>query len=261
MVMSMPVHRSIIAIDIERSTSPARTNLIREELRHELYRLLGTAMQMADITDEHLDPLADRGDGVLALVHPADDVPTTRLLNPLVRTLVTLLADRNARLANAERRRRELRLRVAIHAGEVHYDGKGYFGEALDVAFRLLDAPRLKNCLRQAATPLVLVVSDDIYWSIVRHEYESIPGSAFEPLVRVKVAGRKYRGWVHVPVPVPAVAVPKHQAAVHVPVPGAALSAVYRALERRLAETEEPYDVEAGLAKLKEWISTGQTRV
>lgn len=50
-------------------------------------------------------------------------------------------------------------------------------------------------------TPLVLVVSEDIYWSIVQHEYDGIPGSAFEPLVRVTVAGRRRRGWVHVPAP------------------------------------------------------------
>lgn len=198
---SVPLHRSIIAVDIERSTSPARTNPIREELRCEIYRLLGTAMLTAGITDIHCDPLADRGDGVLALVHPADEVPKTLLLNPLVPVLVKLLADRNAGLDYAERFRRELRIRVVIHAGEVHRDSQGYFGEALDVAFRLLDAPRLKHCLRQVTAPLVLVVSEDIYWSIVRHEYEGIPGSAFEPLIRVMVSGRRRQGWVHVPSP------------------------------------------------------------
>jgi len=198
---SVPHHRSIVAIDIERSTSPSRTNPIRAELRHEVYRMLGTAMRTAGIADAHCDPLADRGDGVLALVHPVDDVPKTVLLNPLVPTLVTLLADRNASLAGPDRCRRELRLRAVIHAGEVHYDGKGYFGEALDVAFRLLDAPRVKDRLRQSVMPLVLVVSEDIYWSIVRHEYEGIPGHSFEPLVRVTVAGRRRQGWVHVPAP------------------------------------------------------------
>lgn len=201
MMRSVLLHRSIIAIDIERSTSPLRTNPIREELRHEAYRMLATAMRTAGIADGHCDPLVDRGDGVLALIHPVDEVPKTKLLNPLVPALVTLLADRNASLAHAERCRRELRLRAVIHAGEIHCDGKGYFGEALDVAFRLLDAPRVKGCLRQAATPLVLVVSEDIYWSIVRHEYEGIAGSTFEPLVRVTVAGRRRQGWVHVPVP------------------------------------------------------------
>ena len=198
---SIPRHRSIVALDIERSTSRVRTNPIREELRHEVYSMLGTAMRTAGIADGHCDPLADRGDGVLALVHPVDDVPKTLLLNPLVPTLVSLLADRNASLAGADRHRRELRLRAVIHAGEVHWDGKGYFGEALDVAFRLLDAPRVKDRLRQSVMPLVLVVSEDIYWSIVRHEYEGIPGHTFEPLVRVTVAGRRRQGWVHVPAP------------------------------------------------------------
>jgi len=51
---------------------------------------------------------------------------------------------------------------VVVHAGEVHYDDNGCFGEALDVAFRLLDAPRFKKALREAASPLILIVSDPI---------------------------------------------------------------------------------------------------
>jgi hypothetical protein len=200
-MQSVPVHRSILAVDIEQSTGPLRTNPIREELRQEVYRMLGSAMSVAGIHAGHCDPMTDRGDGVLALVHPVDDVPKTLLLNPFIPALVTFLADRNASLVGAERCRRELRLRVVIHAGEVHYDGKGYFGEALDVAFRLLDAPRLKECLHHALTPLVVVVSEDIYWSIVRHDYEGIAEDTFEPLVRVMVSGRRRQGWVHVPTP------------------------------------------------------------
>src|SRR5271166_289859 len=199
---SVPRHRSIVAIDIERSTSPERTNPIREELRHEAYRLLEVAMRTAGITDGYCDPLADRGDGVLALIHPADEVPKTLLLNPLVPVLVTLLAERNASLGAAERYRRELRLRVVIHAGEIHYDGKGYFGEALDVAFRLLDAPRLKESLSRGPGPLVLAVSDVIYWSIVSQDYEGIPRECYQPVLRVTVGGRRRTGWVHVPGPV-----------------------------------------------------------
>ena len=46
--------------------------------------MLGTAMRTAGIADGHCDPLTDRGDGFLALIHPVDDVPKTLLLNPLV---------------------------------------------------------------------------------------------------------------------------------------------------------------------------------
>src|SRR5262245_35832848 len=64
------VHRSILAIDIERST--ARTNLVKLELRRQIYKLLGEAMAAAGIKDSHCEPLADRGDGVLVLIHPLD---------------------------------------------------------------------------------------------------------------------------------------------------------------------------------------------
>ena len=72
---SVPRHRSIVAIDIERSTSPERTNPIREELRHEAYRMLGTALRTAGITDVYCDPLADRGDGQVPRHQGADGGP------------------------------------------------------------------------------------------------------------------------------------------------------------------------------------------
>ncbi|HEY7483299.1 MAG TPA: hypothetical protein VH912_02450 [Streptosporangiaceae bacterium] len=193
------MHRSILAVDIEKSTSPLRTNPIKEELRRLVYRLLVAAMASAGIQDRHCDPFEDRGDGVLVLIHPADEVPKTLLFNPLIPALSQLLSDYNQSLPEPERARRELRLRVVVHAGEVHFDANGYFGEELDVACRLLDSPRLKKCLRQVRAPLVLVVSDDLYQSIVRHHYEGICHESFHPVVGVQVAGRRRRGWVHVP--------------------------------------------------------------
>ena len=86
-----------------------------------------------------------------------------------------------------------------MHAGEVHYDANGCFGEALDVAFRLLDAPRVKRALREAADPLILVISREIYSSVVRHGYEGIDQHAFHQLVRVQIAGNRYPGWIHTP--------------------------------------------------------------
>jgi hypothetical protein len=59
-----------------------------------------------------------------------------------------------------------LRVRVVTHAGDVRYDANGCFGEALDVAFRLLDAHPVKKALRETTDPLVLVISADIYVSI-----------------------------------------------------------------------------------------------
>jgi class 3 adenylate cyclase len=110
-----------------------------------------------------------------------------------------LLADYNASLPHPSRLQRQLRIRVVTHAGDVRYDANGCFGEALDVAFRLLDAAPVKRALRETADPLILVISGDIYSSIVRHGYDGIDQRAFHPLVRVQIAGKRHPGWIHIP--------------------------------------------------------------
>jgi hypothetical protein len=86
-----------------------------------------------------------------------------------------------------------------VHAGEVHYDASGCFGEALDIAFRLLDAAHVKKTLQKAPGPLILVIAGDIHHAVVRHGYDGIDQRAFHPLVRVHVAGHRYPGWIHIP--------------------------------------------------------------
>ncbi|WP_207928969.1 hypothetical protein [Actinomadura sp. 6K520] len=196
---SQPVHRSILVLDIEGSTAAVRTNPIRQELRSQVYEMLGQAMDYTGIEGGWCDPFEDRGDGVLVLLHPVDELPKTLLLSRLVPKLAQQLAGYNADLPVAELPRLGLRLRAAVHAGEVHRDGKGCFGEAVDLACRLLDAPKLKQCLRDTPSPLVLVVSEDIYWGIVRHGYEGISPATYHPDLKVSVGGRRRQGYVHVP--------------------------------------------------------------
>lgn len=193
---SRPIYRTVVAVDLEQSTR--RPNPVKEELRRETYRIVEAAMDVAGIPASYCDPFVDRGDGVLILVRPVDEVPKTLLLHPLIPVLTHLLIDYNTSLPRARRASCELRLRAVIHCGEVHRDGNGLFGETLDVACRLLDAPRLKRCLRYTGAPLVLVVSDDIYKSIVQHGYDGISPNTFTPLW-VDVAGHRRRGWFHVP--------------------------------------------------------------
>lgn len=194
-----PAYRSILAIAMEASTSPARTNLIKEKLRRQLHRLLQEAMAHVGLGAEHYDPFEERGDGLLAFIRPTDELPKTYLLTRLIPEMTRLLVDYNLNLPPAEWPRRGLRLRVVVHAGEIHHDADGHFGEALDVACQLLDARRLKQCLQTVATPLVLVVSEDIYWSIVKHEHDGIQQSTYKPDIRVQVAGRRRQGFLHVP--------------------------------------------------------------
>jgi hypothetical protein len=192
----LPVYRSILAVDIEGSTQ--RTNPVKGELRNEVYRLVIQALCVTGIDTCHYDPFTDRGDGVLVLLRPTDELPKPLLLSRLIPALAGLLTAYNSSICPADQPRM-LRLRAVIHAGEVHYDGKGFFGEDLDVAFRLLDAPRFKAHLKSATVPLALVASDYIYQSIIRHGYDGIDDSGFLPLVTVRVGDHRRRGWVHLP--------------------------------------------------------------
>lgn len=193
----LPRHRSIIAVDIERSTS--RPDPIKAELRKTVYELFDTALRSAGIQVHHRDPFIDRGDGILALVHPVDQVPKVLLLTRAVPALHRLIIGRNNSLPRASQPQRHLRLRVVVHAGEVHYDANGCFGEALDLTFRLLDAAQVKRALRTAGNPLALVVSEDIHRAVIRHGYDGIDQHAFRPLVRVQIAGHRRTGWIHIP--------------------------------------------------------------
>lgn len=193
----LPRYRAIIAVDIEGSTS--RPDPVKGDLRSKLYELFDTALRTAGIGARHRDRFTDRGDGILALIHPVDHAPKAILLTTAVPVLSELLAEYNASLPRASRTERHLRVRVVVHAGEVHYDANGCFGETLDVAFRLLDATHVKNALRLAPGPLILVISADIYRAVVRPGYDGIDQRAFRSLVRVNVAGHRYPGWIHVP--------------------------------------------------------------
>jgi len=187
-----PMHRSIVAIDLEGSTS--RTNLVKGELRRSMYDVLGRALEAVPITDNHLEQPTDRGDGVLLLIRPYDDVPKTVLLDRLIPALTALVSEYNTRVTQPALR---MRLRAVVHAGEVHGDDKGFYGEAIDIAIRLLDASPVKRALKEAQGPLVLVISEEIYRGIVAQGY--VDDCDYRQACRVRVAGKQHRGWVHVP--------------------------------------------------------------
>jgi hypothetical protein len=181
----MLCYRTIVALDIEGSTT--RTNPAKAKIRELMYVLFEMALRESGIGEHHRDPFVDRGDGVLTLVRPTDEVPKTILLSQVIPRLTELLADCEDQ---------KLRLRAVVHAGEVHYDTRGCFGETLDVSFRLLDAPEVKDSLRRSSSPLVLVVSDTIYRSLIRHRYDGIDESSFKPVVTVTVGEQEHRGWL-----------------------------------------------------------------
>jgi hypothetical protein len=161
-----PSPRTIVALDIERSTT--RPDPVKAELRIMLYELFDAALRSAGIQSEDRDPFMDRGDGLLALIHPVAGATGPVLLSRVVPCLSRLLISYNAGLSAEARKLRQLRIRVVVHVGGVNYDAHGCYGEALDTAFRLLDAPDAKKALATAPGPLLLVVSEDVGRAVVR---------------------------------------------------------------------------------------------
>jgi hypothetical protein len=191
----VPVHRTILGIDV--ANSSVRVNPAKARLRQCVHEILEDALTTSGITERYRDALVDRGDGALVLVKPADELPKTVLLTAVLPALERLLADHNTRNT-----RHAFQLRVAVHAGEAHLDRWGPFGEALDVTCRLLDSQALKTALAATRAPLVLVVSDDFYRSVVRHGYDDIDSARFTAAVRVEVAGVGHGGWLRDPLTV-----------------------------------------------------------
>lgn len=186
-----PCHRSMIGIDAEGSTCLSDPS--KGYLRRSMYDLFEQSLHVAGLTARYRDALLDRGDGVLALIHPVDHAPKTALLDTVVPTLGALLAEHNR-----SRPARRFRLRAVVHAGEVTFDDNGCYGEALDVAFRLLNADPVKRILGGTDAPMVLAVSDDVHRSVIRHGYDDIDPGAFSRLLMPRNAGLVRSGWVQV---------------------------------------------------------------
>ncbi|QFU92735.1 adenylate/guanylate cyclase domain-containing protein [Amycolatopsis sp. YIM 10] len=185
---ALPRHRTVVAVDVEGSTR--RTNHRRARMREALYDLVENALLAAGIAEGHRDPLIDRGDGILILIRPADSVPKAIILSRMIPALAALLA------THARQNPSRLRLRAAVHTGEVHYDRHGCYGDAIDLTFRLLDAPHLKSALAAAPDELAVVASEDVYRAVIRHEYDGLDKRTFRPEIDVRMGGERYLGWV-----------------------------------------------------------------
>jgi hypothetical protein len=156
------VHRTVLVVDVEKFGDCRRTNRHKIVVRDCLYLALRQALENVGAVWEDCDH-EDLGDGILVLIPPA--VPKSVLIEFFPDYLVSALTVHNRTHCAAER----IRLRVAIHAGELHYDSHGVVGRAVDLAFRLLDAPVLREALAGSDGVLALITSAWIYDEVVRH--------------------------------------------------------------------------------------------
>ncbi|MFD0689170.1 tetratricopeptide repeat protein [Actinomadura fibrosa] len=184
------VHRSIVCLDVEGFGDPRRTDDDRAVVRDGLYRAVSEAFDEAGVPwqDCHHE---DRGDGLLVLV--ASEVAKEVLVTGLPGRLAVKLAVHN----RAEGPRARIRLRMAVHAGEIRHDAHGVIGSAINLAFRLLDAAPVKRVLAGSSGLLALVASDWFYTEVVRHTPRSRPFSYH----RIRVAEKETDtvAWVCLP--------------------------------------------------------------
>jgi hypothetical protein len=186
----LPVHRTIMVVDVERFGDPARTNLNQLAVRDGLYKAMAQAFRKSGVVWANCVS-EDRGDGALILIPP--DVPKICLATSLPGRLVAAVSWHNARYAIPER----MRLRVALHAGEVYRDAHGVAGTAINHAFRLVEAPALRSALDASPGVLALIVSDWLFSEVVRHDPAAVPGLYRQ--VQVVVKETVAVGWIRLP--------------------------------------------------------------
>src|ERR1700761_7201395 len=191
------VHRAIVVVDIVESTAPIRRNSDRVLIRQAMYQSLSGAFRRRDWQKCYHE---DRGDGVLLLVHPR--VPKGWLVTVLPDKIEAALIEHNEMVAEQYPSRAaaaQVRLRVAVNAGEVTFDPHGVVGAAIDDTFRLADAEPLKNALAKSPDVCALIVSDWFYRDVVYHHADARPDSYQRVDCRVKQTALS--AWMRAPVP------------------------------------------------------------
>ncbi len=183
------VHRAILIVDVENFGDPARTNAHQLAVRDAMYKALRQSFARARISWPGC-AVEDRGDGVLVLVPP--EVPKSWLVTRLPARLAEMLDRHNAACPAPER----IRLRIALHAGEVHQDAHGFAGTSVNRTFRLIEAPPSRTALRDSSGVAALIVSDWFYDEVVRHHPAAGPSSFRQ--VRVVMKETEMTAWVRV---------------------------------------------------------------
>lgn len=182
------VHRTILCLDVE--GYGRRTNGDQLAVRAGLYRALRRAL------DESGVPAAscyceDRGDGAMILIRP--DVPKELLAGLFPARLAALLERHNGGAPPDAR----IRVRVAVHAGEIHHDDHGVAGTAINKAFRLLAADPLRDALSASPGVLALITSGWFFEEVVRQN-PACRAAAFHS-AQVAVKELRERAWVRPP--------------------------------------------------------------
>ncbi|RAY15926.1 hypothetical protein DPM19_09245 [Actinomadura craniellae] len=88
-----------------------------------------------------------------------------------------------------------IRLRAALHIGEVHSDDHGIAGAAVNHAFRLLEAPSFKQISGDSRARLALIVSQLLHDDVVRHAVGLVNPANYRQII-VENKETRTTGWI-----------------------------------------------------------------
>ena len=184
------MHYTIFAVDVERFNAPERTNLHRVAVRSGLYQAVEEALTASGVQWQGCHR-SDLGDGVLLLAPGAypKAVFGERVPQELAKNL---LAHNIAHTAEEQ-----IRLRMALHAGEITRDAYGFTGSAIIHTFRLLDSRAVKDALSVSEGDIAVITSNWFYEEVIRHIQLGDPGSYTSVFAAVKETTT--RAWLHLP--------------------------------------------------------------
>ncbi|WP_245192049.1 hypothetical protein [Amycolatopsis azurea] len=190
------MHCGLFSIDIAGFGQVGRSSEIFVQVRRMLFGLLAGAFEASGI-DWDACLKRDTGDGMIVVVPP--HFPKFRLLLPLLSQLAAELARYNVVAEPALR----IRVRVAIHAGEVTLDEYGVTGRPKVLLARLLDSRVLRDALVDAPedSPVVVLVSDRFHEDVQDQGGPGLDTMSYRQVL-VNEKETEVLAWLHVPTPV-----------------------------------------------------------
>ena len=183
-----PTNTALMAVDI--CAFGERREDVQLHLREKMYQLLAETFEMTRLPRERIYH-EDRGDGALIIFPPV--VPVEALLDPLAHHLHALLWRSNRFASDAAR----LRMRVAVHSGDVHPDSHGVTGHAVILLFRLLNCRTFKKMQATDGADLALIVSASLYHDTT-HRAGLVDAVSYRQIT-VRNKETSTRAWVWLP--------------------------------------------------------------
>lgn len=187
-VHRVAAYRPMLSVDIERSAGRGDAGLL--DCREVLFGAVRSAAELSGL-DWSRCTVSRHGDMLRLIAPPGTD--KARLIHPLLQELSHELRQHNRRVGCAH----EVRVRAAIHAGEVYVDDGEVVGHPLELLARMLEASPLREALAAAPKPVTvaLLVSEHVYDDTVRQGHRGIDPDTYLP-VQFTVKETVATGWL-----------------------------------------------------------------